>query len=170
MSIGQFLASYVATRELQLVPHARGETVQREVYATRCVWDMLNTWEDTRLGQRHARARVHVDTFTEGLKIAVRFPPSKSIAAHTALLTERSEEVWEMRARDPSPGIRIFGRFLRKDRFVALTWDYKENSETPEQYEYQKGRCSRAWSALFVSMLPYTGANVHEYVTNCIAV
>ena len=86
------------------------------------------------------------------------------------LLRERSEEIWEMRARDPSPGIRIFGRFVAKDKFIALTWDYKENSETQEQYDWQKANCKRAWLSLFVLLPPHTGSHASDYVTNAVAV
>lgn len=170
MSIGQFLASHVFFHRLWVVPSRMGLAGARGVYATQEVWDMLNDLSDTEAGARHAIARAQVDGFTEGLRMSLRMPPSKNVEAQIALMDERSEEIWEIRARDPRPGIRLFGRFAAKNEFVALTWDYKENCITQEDNERQKDRCKQRWKSLFAELTPFQGENADDYVSKCTVV
>jgi hypothetical protein len=38
-------------------------------------------------------------------------------------------EFWSIRVTAPedTPGIRVLGAFADKDKFIALTWDYRED-------------------------------------------
>ncbi len=169
MSMGAFLDSALTDERLHAVPHSLGQQARRWLYGTDDVSRMLDDLADTQLGKRHGRARAVVDTFLSGEIVNVRLPPSKNVSAHAALLEDRDDEIWEFRARDPFPGIRIFGRFVDKDHFVALRWAYKEECETDEEYAYWKIQTKIEWAKFFAVLLPFRGVRARDYVSNCVS-
>ncbi len=113
------------------------------------------------------RARGTLDAFVTGQIVAVRLPPSKNVRAHLAMLSEAEEEVWEFRCRDPSPQVRIFGRFAEKDTFIALLSKYKTELANDDAYLAAKEDCKKEWRVWFPSYPPHTGTHANDYVSNC---
>ncbi len=61
--------------------------------------------------------------FIAGKVISVGWDPmKKGVSAFMARLAPVEDEVWDIRSRDPSPGIRVLGSFSERDVFVALLW------------------------------------------------
>lgn len=131
---------------------------------------MKGPWSSRELERRFARAIPALDSFTEGLLWSVRIPPSTSVMAQIALLKDADEEVWELRIRDPKPGLRLFGRFSERDCFIALTWAERENLETDDDWLREKERCKREWRKFFPSFKPHTGSQADDYVSNSFSV
>jgi len=79
-------------------------------------------------------------------------------------------EIWDIRSIVPRPGIRALGGFIRKDTFVALTWQFRENLATSDDWSAEIGRCRDAWRDLFGSKTPFSGASLDEYLSSFYAV
>lgn len=60
--------------------------------------------------------------FVKGQQLAVSVVPHEHKTAYLGLLAPKDEGTWDIRSRDPEPGMRVFGRFACRDTFVALAW------------------------------------------------
>jgi hypothetical protein len=76
-----------------------------------------------------------------------------------------SDEIWEIRVRDPRPGIRIFGSFLSQDVFVALTAVPHECLSVEDDWVRAIKEYKTEWSRYFNSA-PFRGSYPHGYLTN----
>lgn len=134
---------------------------------------VLGPWSDTKIEYRAGRLRANFDMFISGLVISVgQHPYRKKKSAFMSPLDPPSDEVWEIRSRDPKPGIRVFGRFSEKDVFVALTWGYREDLGGPKSKEWRDAReqCKAEWRRLFHPYGPHVGNTPHDYISNIILV
>jgi hypothetical protein len=168
MSIRDVISEWVQTGELALLyPAFDAVPMVRYVFITdEVAMGLFGPWSNSGEENRFGRARAHIDAFISGDLISARMPPSKSVSAHTALLDDRKHEVWEMRARDPSPGVRIFGRFSEKDTFIALTWAFREQLETDGDWDAEIERCKKKWRLYFQTFPPFSGSDAHAYISN----
>lgn len=168
MSIRECIFDWLQSGELvHLEPALAAVPTRRHVFATSEVCNFLNgPWPDARSERQWGRARAYVDTFISGDLISVRMPPSKSVRAHTALLEDRKNEVWEIRARDPKPGVRLFGRFSEKDTFIALTAECRENIRDDSDWSAEIERCKKAWRWYFPTFPPFSGNDANDYLSN----
>lgn len=169
MSIRLMIREWVKDGALTLLPPTiSSDSAVRWIFCSKEVWTALNgPWRSTDEQSNMGRARGALDAFVTGKIIAVRLPPSKNIRAHLAMLSEAEEEVWEFRCRDPSPQVRIFGRFADKDTFIALLSKYKTELANDDDYLAAKEDCKREWRVYFPSYPPHTGTQADDYVSNC---
>jgi hypothetical protein len=121
-------------------------------------------------GVRLAEFRNWLDAFSEGGELSVAENPLKK--PHDAMLARvepTNAEFWSIRVTDPdkTPGMRSLGAFVDTDKFVALTWDYRENIDS---FDAEVEDVRRIWESLFVSQLPHTGDCLDDYVSNYISV
>lgn len=126
-------------------------------------------WHIPEWEARCGSLRADLDRFIEGAVIPVAEKPFKGKTSYLKRLVPDSDEVWEIRSRDPKPGIRVFGRFARKDVFVALTWAEREPLLGPSSREWRIARvaCKTEWRKLFPAYEPISsGANFHDYLSN----
>ena len=127
-------------------------------------------WAPNQDGGRQAQMRAWLDAFVEGRRISVsenpRKHPRKTFMARN---TPLKEQVFDIRCIDPIPGIRVFGRFVELDTFVALIWDYRENLNGADIDEAVE-RCIREWRRLFPNSTIFAGNNLDAYLTNYYAV
>jgi hypothetical protein len=101
---------------IRSAPTVRTMLVGEEVHAV-----TVPPWDNTAAGQRFARLRGDLDAFTEGRLISIAEDPyTKPKSAYMARIDPISDEVWDIRSRDPSPAIRVMGAFAETDVFVAL--------------------------------------------------
>lgn len=142
---------------------------RRLIYVTPAVTALLHgPWGDVRWERRWYRARQAIDDFIDGLikdRIYVRSAPRKKSTAFMSILDPEQDEVWEIRVRDPKPGLRIFGSFVQKDRFVALTAAPHECLNTEEDWNRAINEYKSEWSRHFRSQ-PFTGSYPHDYLTD----
>ena len=80
------------------------------------------------------------------------------------VLDDWSDEIWEIRSRREKPGVRVFGRFVLPDVFVATA--VVDRKELGNDFDVEKRRCGAAWRQLFYSYEPYRGANPDDYITS----
>jgi hypothetical protein len=118
-------------------------------------------------GHRLALFRETLDHFTLNGEIAIAENPRRKPSwAYLARMEPEGTEIWDIRCIDPRPGIRAFGGFSELDTFVALTWDYRENLETEEDWNAAIAQCRRAWDELFHPEPPFRGASLNEYLSD----
>lgn len=172
MTIQSVINQWVATGELRyLRPSLPSIQCVRSIFVTEEVEAaLIGPWPTTGLERRFGRASATLDAFTEGLRMSVRLPPSKSVLAQIALLEDAEDEVWEIRVSDPRPGVRVFGRFSDRDCFIAMTWSEREKLITDDDWRREKERCKREWRKLFPSFNPHTGTKADDYVSNAFSV
>ncbi len=166
MSRRELIDEWGVTRDLVLLPPVLASTPSvRYVFVTEDVrQELCGPWDTPEHTIRYTRARAVVDAFTGGLRIAARYPPSRSAKAQLALLDPAHEEVWEFRSREPKPGVRVFGCFSELDTFIALWTELRENID--EDFKKEREECKRQWRKFFPTFAPHTGANLSDYITN----
>jgi hypothetical protein len=146
---------------IQSQPSGRAMFISREINAI-----AHPPWKPNQKGIRFARMRAQLDRFTEGQKISVSENPA-SHPGYTFMARNDPmvSQAFDIRCTDPRPGIRVFGRFIEKDTFVGLTWDYRENLNGKD-FDAAVERLVREWRRLFPNEPLFAGRNLNEYVTN----
>lgn len=150
-----------------------GLAERRKVYATPQIaallkgpWNGDKGWE-----RRWNRAVQQLDEFIDGLirdpRITVRSAPRKKSTCFMSRLDPESEEVWEIRCRDPKPGVRIFGSFVAKDEFVALLALPHECLSNDDDWNKLIARYKVKWRQHFTTQA-ISGAYPNDYISNAI--
>lgn len=174
MSILEAIEGYIP-EELQLLePLIPGTPVLRKIYVNKKIVNLFTgPWSDELPQSRCLRLWADLDLFTSGGRIAVCMEPFKAKSAYMGLLDPVSNGMFDIRSRDPSPGLRVFGGFAATDTFVALTYDIRKDMGDRDSAEWRKARveCLALWRNLFPAYKPLTGENVHDFIsTNVIRV
>jgi hypothetical protein len=82
-----------------------------------------------------------------------------------ARLDAPSQEVWEIRVYDTEPQLRFFGRFAKRNIFVALIGPVPR-WKMIGRYERIKRQCIAEWRALFSYNPIIKGDDIHAYLSN----
>lgn len=122
-------------------------------------------------GIRLLELRQTLDAFLEGAEFTVADHPfGKRPDAMLAPVAPVEYDLWDIRSIAPVPGIRVLGGFWSKNVFVALTWEYRENLETSEDWEHEIERCQAEWKRLFGTRRPFRGESLDEYLSEILPV
>lgn len=80
------------------------------------------------------------------------------------------EEVWELRSRDPKPGVRVFGRFAAMDVMIATNMEFRKllGGLRSRLFAIEIRDCQTTWTRLFPYLDPHRGETGHDYVSNAI--
>jgi hypothetical protein len=111
--------------------------------------------EETRM----ARLMADLQDFAEGLDVA--------IPTFLKPLNNGHDGVWEFRRRKPSPSIRVFARFGRRDVLV-LTHAVKRGQlggRADPGWSAEIRRAKFIWRQLFATTLPITGGKISDYLS-----
>jgi len=146
---------------------------RRKIYVTKSVeallkgpWNGNSTWE-----RRWNRAVQQLDEFIDGLvrdpRITVRSASRKKSSCFGSRLDPDSDEIWEIRCRDPRPGLRIFGSFIAKDEFVALLALPHECLSTDDDWNRLITQYKGDWTRHFTEP-PFSGDYPHGYISNAV--
>jgi hypothetical protein len=142
---------------------------KRTIYLTPNLMTLLHgPWVGEKWERRWYRARQQLEDFIDGLprdRIFVRSAPRKKSSAFMSPLDPVSDEIWEIRVRDPKPGLRIFGSFVCQNVSVALTAASHECLSTKEDWNRAIQEYKGEWSRYFNSA-PFRGSYPHDYLTN----
>jgi hypothetical protein len=141
----------------------------REIFVSEEIrHDVSPPWPLHRTGARHTAFRETLDNFTQGFRLSVSEDPFRKPGYASMARTDPvAKEVWDIRCLRLDQGIRCFGCFAARDLFIALTWDYRENIT---DFDEEVRRCRQVWDDLFLSLQPRKKANLHEYLSNYLAV
>lgn len=161
-----------AGRLFSLGPSMPGASAKREVYISADVKALLNgPWVNDDFEIRCGYLAADFDRFITGATIAVAATAHGSNAANLKRLHPPADEVWELRCRNPKPGIRVFGRFAAKDVLVALTWATRPDLGGPQSKAWRdaKESCNAEWRKLFPAYPPFSGAHCDDYLSNAVS-
>lgn len=131
-------------------------------------------WAPASCASRAGRLRADLEAFVRGDPVSVCLRPYQAGAAFLGRLAEPDQEVWDVRAREPNPAIRLFGRFAAPDALVLFDWRPRSkpwNGREPLQdrddpgWEQEKAKCMERWERLFPKHDPIHGENVSDYIT-----
>jgi hypothetical protein len=126
-------------------------------------------------GQRRLviELRADLDDFIGGEPVTVGGPKHKAAYMKPMARAPRESgfgghEVWEIRSREPEPGIRLFGRFAQRDVFVATDWERRDTLGALGSLIWRREirRCKHDWTTVFGTRGPHIGANVHDYISD----
>lgn len=125
---------------------------------------------DKRLG----RLQADFELFVTGQYVAMSMTPYEHKAAFMGLLHPPSDGTWEIRSRDPKPGIRVFGKFPCADVFVALTWEPRSvpfrgkkplGDRNSLEYQIALIEANQRWVETFPGLGPLIGESHLDYVS-----
>lgn len=116
---------------------------------------------------RIGRLRDDLESFVTGRVISLELKPYTAREAYMARLDKPTDEVWDIRSRDPSPALRVFGRFAEQDIFIAFFWEIRKrlgDKQSPCWAPLIR-RCKADWRKLFNPYPPHSGNTIHDYVS-----
>lgn len=131
-------------------------------------------WADTRAERRFGRLRADLERFVIGGAITMSLHPREHRTAYMGLLEPPRRGIFDIRSRDPKPGIRVFGGFPRKDVFAAMHYEFR--SKAPDwsakepiagnehRWQWAIHECETRWKKVF-SQPPLTGAQPSDFIT-----
>ncbi len=184
MSIKDSIAYWIDEGRLhELKLRLDSDPILRAMVISNEIFDLLNgPWDEALWERRCNLLWATLETFIKGQEIGICLTPYKATAAYMSRLDKPEDEVWDIRSIDPSPGIRVFGRFAEKDVFVGLIWSPR-SVEIPASQRLPLGdkdsiewkhailECKSEWRKLFPSDEPIHGEEIDEYVgTNFLSV
>jgi hypothetical protein len=147
-------------RLFPVVSYAPGATTRRALLVGEELWRRLSgPWDTVEDETRFMTLRAYLDVYTEGRPITPGF---------LFQLSHRGEEIWEIKAPRPRPGLRVFGRFADIDIFVALHYASRDalGGWQSRVWRDAKEICKSEWRRLFLTWEPFSGNSIHEYVSN----
>ena len=138
----------------------------RQIYVTPNVYNMLiGPWKDERQETEWMEARAIMDTFIAGRLISVSSLRKSDVPLK--LLDTKPFGLWELRATNPRPGIRLFGLFCARDCFVIFSWRDRSFLGNARRLWNEAFRdCKAKWNSLFHPYKPLEGADCNEYISN----
>jgi len=128
-----------------VLSYAPGATTRRALLVDEELSELLlGPWDTTENEIRCMALRAYLDVFTEGRPI---------IPGYLFQLSDRREEVWEIKAPRPNPGLRVFGRFAQKDVFVALHHEARDALKGWQSRGWRDAKeiCKSEWRTLFLT-------------------
>ena len=188
MSIYDFIGLWVDEGrlfDLPLPAELRIPVVRRIVIAKPIVELINGPWETEEWAERCGLLHGDLVKFVSGARLQVASKPYHGKTSYLLRLDPEPEEVWEIRCRDPEQ-IRVFGRFVRKDYFVALLWEFRADlkephkitklrrpltpDDFPDVWRAVRVQCKTEWNNLFPSCEPLSGVYPDDYLSNAVLV
>ena len=124
--------------------------------------------------KRLASLEKDFESFVKEEHVLMGLKPFNHKNADFGLLSPVSKGLWDLRSRDPGPGLRVFGAFIGVDAFVALSWaprsigwGGKRQLGNADSIEYQIAllEAEERWNAALPNSSPIVGKLAHEYVS-----
>jgi hypothetical protein len=163
-----FLCS--AGRVHRFVPMFAAPKERRVTYVSSDIQALLiDSWSGKAQESRWGYVRADLESFVRDPWITVAADSRRAGPAYMAQLQPPSDETWDIRCRDPQPGIRLLGRFALKDVFIALTWEERLPLKDFGSTEWKEAiaRCVVEWNRRFWNQ-PLTGSYPDGYLSGAI--
>ena len=151
------------------------DTISRCVFLSEELRDLLEEQHTARESAfRIGRLQADLEAFAKGEIVSFCFVPFEAGDAFFGKLHRVEEEIWDVRNRNPKPGIRLFGRFAAQNVFIASTWFPRSQSWNGKQplgrrnnplWEQAKDLTRKHWNTLFPDHHPLQGTHPDEYVS-----
>lgn len=138
---------------------------------------VLGPWKDGPTQKRCASVRANLDAVVTGRMVAMCLEPAEARKELFGLLYKPANGIFDVRCRDPEPGLRILGGFAEKDWFVALTFHPRSKPvdfiPRPPLGSYGSVEWANAihdtqeeWGKLFGDLQPLTGTTKDVFLSN----
>jgi hypothetical protein len=127
-------------------------------------------WDHEGLRYRAGRLRADLEEFIKGQEIAVCLEPFAAKTAYMGRLCPVADSTWDIRSRDPSPGLRVIGFFAETDVFVALRWAPRSTLGSKDSREWRDiiVQCKTDWTNLFHTYAPVNGECINAYISDSV--
>jgi hypothetical protein len=177
MSIREEWRKLVADGWLYDLPPADGDPWGRTVLMTKEVNDLVDgDWEENVEGVRRARLLATLQNFVAGRRLVVCLRPFEARVANIGRLDPVDESIFDVRCQE-KPALRVFGRFVEKNVFlastcrprtIAVSWlDWLPLGDRhSKEWESGKFFTRRDWARFFPAQNPVSGDDLHAYLTN----
>lgn len=176
MSIVSRVRSLVGEGRLfQIEPLDSSLEVRRVMVVSGEIQELLNgPWSNDALQRRANRLRADLEAFVIGQIISVSMTPYKAGKAYMGLLDPPERGFWDIRSRDPNPGLRVLGHFAETDLFVSLVWHPRSVEfagrpplgDTKEpNWELAKLQCEEQWQDLFPGHTAKIGDTIDDLIS-----
>jgi hypothetical protein len=170
MSIRDEIRARIEEGQLfHLQPYLPGSLNERTMLVSESIHRAVTPpWDGISDEHRLSQLRADLDTFTEGKILSVSNAPYvKAKSTYLARTDPISDEVWDIRSRDPKPGLRVLGCFAAQDVFVALEYDCRDSLGGPGSKEWRDfiERAKAKWRHLFLTYQPHSGGSIDEYIS-----
>lgn len=161
MSIDGWIKQLVDGKRLYLIEspfmsdhHSRTLLVSKEIH------DLVNPpWPNTRAEVRFSKLRADLENFACGGEMSVCTEPFQGREEDLAVLDPKEDGVWDLRSRNPSPGLRIIGQFADRDVFFGAVLATRSKPESglrgplgakdSEQWKSAISDCRKTFNGLF---------------------
>lgn len=176
MSVGDDIKAAVSNGKLRLLELALpSDPAERTVLIHPELKRLFDgPWRNASEQRRVGRLRADLETFVTGKVIPVSLIPYEHRTAYMGLLDPPSGGIFDIRSRDPSPGMRVFGGFAMPDVFVALNYEFRSVSPDWSDRRPLEGdairwqiailECEKRWKEIFHTP-PITGGNVRDFIS-----
>ena len=168
MSIHDQILYCIRTGRLRRVGTSLGEPGVRRIFATQQVCRVLvGPWANETEAVRSARLHADLDSFIVGDDITVSMTPRRAGNAYMGVLAPVGDGMFDIRSRDPRPGLRVIGGFAGKDMFIAIRVFHRLalGAWGSDQWNYATNSCKADWRKLFHPYSPITGARIHDCIS-----
>ncbi len=158
-----------------LQPVIAGDPVHRTMLISPEIGHFLSgPWDTVSEERRANRLRADLERFITGQFIGLCLTPYQAKTAYMGRLDRPEDEVWDIRSVDPSPALRVFGRFADTDVFTALLWQPRSadwarrkalGHRKSLEWQFAILECQKRWGHLFPGYDPLRGSDVRDYVS-----
>ena len=174
MSIGRSIENAISAGRLRVfVPEFDSDELVRSILLhpqlAAQISERAEAW-----GKRVGLLQGDFESFVRGQHIALSMTPFEHRSAFMGLMDPAADGTWEIRSRDPNPGLRVFGKFPCADTFVALSWEPrsvyfggKRSLGVRHSLEYQFAliETNDRWNAVLPDVIPLIGGTYCDYVS-----
>lgn len=120
--------------------------------------------------------RRYLEGFVMGGAITMGFTPRSHGSAMMGRLDPVADHTWDFRCVDPSPAIRVFGKFACRDVFVALEWAPRSKAipgydrrplcdSDSIEWHIALGQTQKLWSQILPNIKPLSGNKPSDYLS-----
>jgi hypothetical protein len=138
------------------------------------IWRLINgPWSRSGEEVRCSKLRANLESFVMGEAITVCTRPYEADEAFLGFLDSPSQSVWDIRSREPNPGIRLLGHFIGRNQFVALIAASRSKvipyiprgplgDRDSEEWRRAISDCEGEFRRLFSPFEPLKGDQIHD--------
>lgn len=145
-----------------LTPVSPRAVKRRALYVTDQIWRLLEgEYQDDITEERFGRLRADLETFVT----------EEDLYHHYLFwLTPRADLVWEIRSIADKPTLRVLGRFVMQDVFVALTVEERSElgSFESESWRRAKRTTIQRWGSVLINTPPLKGSTENDFFSGAI--
>jgi hypothetical protein len=174
MSIRVLIHQRIAEGRLfPLAPVLPSDPIERTMLLSKEINDLvMGPWVDQRWANRCNRLRANLEEFVKGVVVTVSLTPYEHAAAYMGRLDRPIDEVWDIRSRDPKPGLRVFGRFSEHNTFIALHWGTRKELLDRRAWGFAIAETKGRWNRLLAPYdPPFSGEdNANVYLSDAYVV